>query len=229
MDKKKTILVLTPLLVIIVFMNLRKEIVQMQITSPNSKEVIVDDNTFTIEGEYPTGTSILVNGYKGVEDAENLFWQRGVNFKFTVLLRDSIKIIKIENVRNDSLLSQTEIRIVKKFTESELKKKAAYKKKRRAEDSLAVIKKEAKELAFLKTKAGNIWKKRPEWSREDCELLANGEFWIGMEYEMIKYMRGLPSSANPSNYGNGVQWQWCWLKYSPSCFYDNDGDGKIDS
>ena len=85
------------------------------------------------------------------------------------------------------------------------------------------------EKKFLKSKAGRIWKKHPEWSKEDCELLASNKIWIGMAYSMLKYKRGLPDHANPSNYGNGTQWQWCWNDYTPSCFYDHDDDGKIDS
>ena len=88
----------------------------------------------------------------------------------------------------------------------------------------------SEEAAFMKTKAGKIRKKHPKWSREDCEKLAEGSIWIGMDIQMLKYKRGLPNSANPSNYGGGVtQWQWCWDGWTPSCFYDNDGDGKIDS
>lgn len=88
----------------------------------------------------------------------------------------------------------------------------------------------AEEAAFMKTKAGRIYKKHPEWSREDCERLANNKIWIGMTIDMLKYSNGRPTSANPSNYGNGVtQWQWCWSDFTPSCYYDNDGDGKIDS
>jgi len=83
--------------------------------------------------------------------------------------------------------------------------------------------------AFMKTKAGRIYKKHPEWSREDCERLANNNIWIGMDIDMLKYKRGLPNSANPSNYGGVTQWQWCWSDFTPSCFYDNDGDGRIDS
>ncbi len=97
-------------------------------------------------------------------------------------------------------------------------------------DSLSIIEELAENAAFMKTKAGRIHKKHPEWSKTDCELLVISKYWIGMDIEMLKYKRGLPNSANPSNYGNGVtQWQWCWTDLTPSCFYDNDGDGLIDS
>lgn len=87
----------------------------------------------------------------------------------------------------------------------------------------------AEEKAFLKTKAGKIWNKHRDWSKEDCALLAQGKYWVGMHIDMLKYRRGLPDSANPSNYGNGTSWQWCWHDYTPSCFYDNNNDGLIDA
>jgi len=85
------------------------------------------------------------------------------------------------------------------------------------------------EKRFLKSKAGRIYKKHPEWSKEDCQRIADNEIWIGMSIDMLKYKHGLPNHANPSNYGNGTQWQWCWDDLTPSCYYDNDNDGKIDS
>ena len=84
-----------------------------------------------------------------------------------------------------------------------------------------------KELkAWYKTKAGRIQKKHPDWTREECENVAKGLIWIGMRYEMLVYMWGKPNSARPSNYGRGVQWQWCWTEYSPSCFYGGE-DGIV--
>ncbi len=114
---------------------------------------------------------------------------------------------------------------------------AEIKRQKAVEDSIYKIESEkreklelAEEAAFRKTKAGKIYKKHPEWSKEECKMLAEGSIWIGMDIKMLKYKRGLPNSANPSNYGGGVtQWQWCWTDWTPSCFYDNDGDGKIDS
>lgn len=72
------------------------------------------------------------------------------------------------------------------------------------------------------SKAGKIWKKHPEWEKSDCKKIANNEIWIGMSYDMLVFERGKPNSVNPSNYGNGTEWQWCWDGYTPSCFYAKD-------
>jgi len=84
------------------------------------------------------------------------------------------------------------------------------------------------EKEWKKSKAGRIQKKHPNWSKEDCVNLANNKVWIGMSIDMLKSMRGQPDNANPSNYGHGTQWQWCWNDLTPSCFYGKD-DGIITS
>ncbi|MBS7230766.1 hypothetical protein KHA90_07000 [Flavobacterium psychroterrae] len=84
------------------------------------------------------------------------------------------------------------------------------------------------EINWKKTKAGKLQIKHPIWSKEDCEKIVNNKIWIGMSIDMLQYMNGKPNSANPSNYGNGTEWQWCWDDISPSCFYGGD-DGIITS
>lgn len=69
------------------------------------------------------------------------------------------------------------------------------------------------------SRAGRIQKKHPDWSDEDCERLAKHQIWIGMEYEMVVYLRGKPNTVNTSNYGDGQDYQACWDNYDPSCFY----------
>ncbi|MBK7096739.1 MAG: hypothetical protein IPH57_17370 [Saprospiraceae bacterium] len=102
--------------------------------------------------------------------------------------------------------------------------------KEKQKDSINAVKeKQAEEARWNNSKAGRIYKSHPEWSKEDCIRLANRQIWIGMSIYMLKYLRGLPDSANKSDYGYGVSWQWCWFDYSPSCFYDDNNDGIIDS
>ena len=79
-----------------------------------------------------------------------------------------------------------------------------------------------------KTKAGKIYLKHPDWFKEDCEKIARGEIWIGMSIDMLYYERGKANRRNDSNYGNGVNYQYCWDDYNPSCFYCGT-DGIITS
>jgi hypothetical protein len=94
----------------------------------------------------------------------------------------------------------------------------------RIQDSLNKIEDEK----FSKTKAGKIYATHDSWSKDDCIKISKGEIWIGMHIDMLKYMWGNPNSANPSNYGNGTQWQWCWDDRTPSCYYGGE-DGIITS
>src|SRR3989338_724032 len=87
----------------------------------------------------------------------------------------------------------------------------------------------AAQETWERTKAGQICKAHPEWTKGDCEGLADGKIWIGMSLGMLEYRRGKVEHANVSNYGSGNQYQYCWLSYTPSCFYDTDGDGLMDS
>lgn len=111
--------------------------------------------------------------------------------------------------------------------EAEAKAEAAQKE---AEAAAKRAQEEAEQRAWEQSKAGKICSRHPEWADETCKDIADGNIWIGMEYDMLIEQRGKPSSANPSNYGYGTQWQWCWSwDYDVSCFYDNNDDGIIDS
>lgn len=91
-------------------------------------------------------------------------------------------------------------------------------------------KKAAAELeAFKKTPAGTLCEKHPTWTRVECERTINGNIWIGMDYEMLVYQLGKPLQTNVSNNGRGDRYQYCWRGIEPSCFYDDNRDGKIDA
>ena len=94
----------------------------------------------------------------------------------------------------------------------------------------AAAKQAADEAAYEKTPAGKLCTKYPNWTKDECQNVADKKYWIGMSYDMLVVSYGSkPDHANPSNYGGKTQWQWCWSGYTPSCFYDTDGDGLINS
>ena len=78
-------------------------------------------------------------------------------------------------------------------------------------------------------KAFKIHRKHPDWPLKDCVLVASRQIWIGMKYEMLVYSFGKPDHTNVSNYGSGDRYQYCWHDLTPSCYYDNNGDGIIDA
>jgi len=98
--------------------------------------------------------------------------------------------------------------------------------KKAADDAAA--KDKAAETAWNSSKAGQLCAKHLDWTKDDCQNIADRKIWVGMTLDMLKVLRGTPNSANPSNYGGATQWQWCWDGYNPSCFYGGD-DGIVTS
>jgi len=117
-------------------------------------------------------------------------------------LKDSIQTVRLEKLQkyNNSMAEVAKTFIIKQ---------------RIKQDSI----KKNEEETFLKSEAGKIWIKHNEWSKEDCEKIAWGEVWIGMNYDMLRYERGRPDDLNKSNYGSGNEYQACWNDYKPSCVY----------
>ncbi len=99
--------------------------------------------------------------------------------------------------------------------DAEAAEQAKLKVKQRAEE---------REREWNASDAKKICDRHPGWPVETCERLAQGKIWIGMSYDQLVESYGRkPTSAIPSDYGKGVQWQWCWEGFQPSCFY-----GKAD-
>lgn len=120
------------------------------------------------------------------------------------------------------------VKVTRPLTEEEESQKQAELEAQKQIEEEKKAKALAEQKAWEQSKAGQICTAHPEWSETDCKKLADNKIWIGMSFEILKYKRGLPNSANPSNYGSGTEWQWCWHDYTPSCFYGDD-DGIIDS
>lgn len=85
------------------------------------------------------------------------------------------------------------------------------------------------EIIWANSKAWKICEKHPNWNKIECQWIADKKIWIWMSYDMLIEMIWKPNSANPSNYGNWIEWQWCRYKHTPSCFYDQNNDWIIDS
>jgi len=130
------------------------------------------------------------------------------------------------------LTAEQKAEIQKVQAEADAKRKVEYEKARSEEANRlqeVQAKKDAEERAWKNSTAGQICVSHPSWSREDCVALSERKIWIGMTYDMLVYLRGNPNSINPSNYGNGNRYQYCWHDYNPSCFYDNNDDDIIDA
>lgn len=160
------------------------------------------------------------------------------SFTFTGSLFDEENTFQF-SMKNGDKSSTQNLTYTRAFTDEELAERAVFLAEEEARKQVALeeqkvaieeqkAREEAEQRAWEASQAGQICTQHPEWEKYDCERLADNRIWIGMSIDMLKYRRGLPNAANPSNYGSGTQWQWCWYDYTPSCFYGDD-DGIVDS
>jgi len=131
--------------------------------------------------------------------------------------RDSIAIVEQKKI--DS------VNAIKKWTKDSITQiqnriaDSIYQIKKVKEEAIAKKKELEEQRKWDNSKAGKIQKKHPDWSRDDCQLVADRKIWIGMDIQMVVAQRGLPNHKNVSNYGNGNEYQYCWDDYDISCFY----------
>jgi len=204
----------------------------LTITEPNDGFTIQASET-TIKGTIdPKDATLNINGMAVKID--------NGTFNYTAKLADEKNVFTVK-VSNSNGQSEQKITINRTFTEEELaeyerqkaeeeaKKQAAIEAKKKADEERKT-KELAEQKAWEQSKAGKLCTKYPTWSKEECKNVADKKYWIGMTYDMlVESYGGKPNHANPSNYGGKTQWQWCWTYYTPSCFYDNNNDGIIDS
>ncbi len=191
---------------------------------PDNNEVQAE--SIVVKGNVlPKSSDLKINGVELEVDT-------GGNFTYEFKLREEQNTLNIE-ARNGKGKETQSLVIKRIFTEAEIieRKRLADEKEKKRQEAIAIQKqREQAELnAYYQTPAGRICKAHPEWTKEDCQNLADGLIWVGMEYDMLVYKRGQPNHINPSNYGYGTQYQYCWTRYNPSCFYDKNNDGLIDA
>ena len=188
---------------------------QGSVTEYNLEFTIADAKTLTVNGKDVDIGNGKISMVISLEDR----WE-GINiFARNKYKRNSAHIM----ISRDENEEEKQTRLIREEKEE---MEEIEEEKERIEQA---TQREAEQKAWESSKAGQICKAHPEWSKNDCERLANNKIWIGMSYDMLVYKRGKPNSANPSNYGSGTEWQWCWTYRTPSCFYDDNDDGIIDS
>jgi hypothetical protein len=87
---------------------------------------------------------------------------------------------------------------------------------------------EKRNSQFMKSKAGSIKKLHPEWSKEDCEKLANNFIWKGMHIDMVKFSKGNPDDVNISNQGFSSEYEYIWKDEGVSHFYTGEESLVVD-
>lgn len=167
--------------------------------------------------EWQNMDATLISQYTSANDQGNIKMDAVATDIDNLTLATSVGHITTASLEADALAK-------KKADEEKVKAEADAKVKAEADKQQKII----DDNAYYTTPAGKICKAHTDWSRTDCDNLANDKVWIGMSINMLVYLRGNPNVANPSNYGYGVNWQYCWYNYTPSCFYTGS-DQIIDS
>lgn len=167
----------------------------------------------------PKNASIKINSNK-IKNTDG-------NFSYSIKLSEGENTTKIS--AKTWFKKEVNLVIKRELTQAEQDAKIKAEKEAQEQARIAKEKAVAEQKAWENSWAGRACKTHPDWTKEECNKLANGKIWIGMKYEMLKYRWGKPNSANPSNYGNGSEWQYCWTNYTPSCYYDDNNDGIIDA
>ena len=200
---------------------------QLTILEPEN-ETSIQSSTTTLKGSVePANLKVSINSSPVSVDENG-------NFKLEVQLPEETNNFSVAAYKGTGGKSVTKnISIKRIFSPEELLERAEaeeqLKIKIEKEKALVEAKEKAELEAYNNSKAGKLCAKYPNWSKQECQQVADRKIWIGMTREMLVAMNGLPDHANPSNYGGVTEWQWCWNDLTPSCFYDKNGDGAVDS
>jgi len=198
---------------------------EITIIEPQEQSSVQAESVIVKGTVNPVDSTISVNGI--------IIPMDNGNFTYELALNDESNTVNFIAAREDKTTEKTFV-VNRVFTPEEIAAREAKKqaeleaqKKAQAEAEAKAV---AEQAAYDRSKAGQLCKQHIDWTKEDCQRAADRKIWVAMTYDMlIASYGGKPRSANPSNYGGKTQWQWCFDTLSPSCFYDNNDDGIIDS
>ncbi len=182
--------------------------------SVQAKDVAVSGNVS------PTGAVVTINGATVSRD--------GRHFSYNLPLSAEKNPVSIIATNAGRSVRET-LTVTRIFTAQE-----------KADIAATEAKAKADELAYEKTPGGKLCKTLTAWgkmnaradthaTRDDCDRAARGDVWIGMNEFILFALRGDPNEDNPSNYGNGTQYQYCWYDMKPECVYTKPGSDLITS
>jgi hypothetical protein len=203
-----------------IFLYIIKEYFQSSITilSPEKYEVIFQDSV-TITGVVrPSDCRLFLGDSSEVPLASGYF-----NFK--VPLADSVNHFMLRTMRAGTLSRIEEVTV---FRGEEVPGPTDPLLGRGAQKQKPNGNQMDQERDWRNTIPGMIQKSHPSWSKEDCIRLARGDSWKGMHFDMLVYQRNQPDFKKLIKTGKGKATQWCWKKWTPSCFYDFNNDGLVD-
>jgi len=203
------------------------------ITEPQNG-VNTQDKAVTIRGKVnPASAKVTVNNNPmKVSSDGNFFYEFAIGIG-----QNNLSIVAINGGKNKTetltinrtLTTEETAERERLNAEADAKRQAELEVQQKAQAE-ADAKAKAEQAAFDQTNAGKLCKQHASWTKKECQGVADRKYWIGMSYDMLVASYGSrPNHTNPSNYGGKTQWQWCWSDFTPSCFYDDNDDGIVDS
>jgi hypothetical protein len=66
-----------------------------------------------------------------------------------------------------------------------------------------------------------------QWSKQDCENIANKNIWIGMTSMQLVYSWGMPKDMNDTVTSFGVHTQWIYGTFKPYVYLDGKDDNNL--
>ena len=141
------------------------------------------------------------------EDKQTLSIESQVKEMLVLAEKDNLKVVDIKREAHSS---------------KEVGQRAEQRKKEKEE---AAAKAKAEQEAWERTKAGQICKKNPWWTKETCENIANKKVWIGMSTDQAIASWGKPDDINKTVTSLGVHEQWSYERgdFSYQFLYFDDG------
>lgn len=189
--------------------------------SEPSGDIAIQATSTTVTGTVnPEISRVFVNGR--TMDVNNGSFTTKINLPSE---KNAIEVVATN--RNKSATST--VTITRIFTPEEQAARERQAEADRQAAAKAEADRKAEQAKYDASRAGQLCKKHPSWSRDDCQNVADRKIWVGMEYKMLLEEVGQPDSKNLSDYGNGSEYQYCWHGHKPSCFYDENNDGIIDA
>lgn len=189
-------------------------LLKLRVTDANSVTISTDTSfaPFSIRKEL-TGRSNTIEQEIPLSDVNtNINISAGTVYGYTFTYISIQRDKTSEDVAREEAAANAKAEQAKKAQEEVAKQKAEADANRRA---------------FLNTPRGRKCGDNG-WSEYECDRVMNNEVWIGMSISMLHAERGLPNSVNPSDFGNGKHYQWCWTYKTPRCFYGGE-DGIVTS
>lgn len=183
------------------------------VTEPQNESSIQAQSVILKGKVSPVKSTVVINNESVEVDKNGLF-----SYEVELFEEQNIANIKATNGTKTVTASISIKRIFTVAEKAELdKQKAEAEAKRQAEleapekaRAQAEARAKAEQAAYENSKAGKLCTTHPTWSKDDCEIIANGKVRIGMTQEQVVVAWGRPEDINKTVYSFGVHEQWVY-------------------